>query len=91
MNDNGNGDPRIGLWRVVAVAALSTMLGWWSRQVTLEIPPAWFREDVRENTENIAAHEQRLDKLDRSDPYDSIVKRLLEIERQLDKLNSGGE
>ena len=61
------------------------MIGWWSRQITLEIPPAWFREDVRSNTEAIGRHEERLDSLERSDPYQTLVNRLLEIEKRLDE------
>ena len=83
---DGNGDMRGSLWRVVAVAALSSMIGWWSRQLTLEIPPPWFREDVRTNTEEIAQHEKRIDELERKDPYASVIGRLLEIEQRLDKM-----
>ena len=50
----GNMVDRLGdLWKPVAVTLLGAMLGWWSRQLTLEIPPSWFLDDVRSNTQDL--------------------------------------
>lgn len=82
----------VSFWRNVAVAMVSVVIavmssvgGWWARQLTLEIPPAWFREDVRENTEHLGRLDERLDKLEASNPYRAVVERLIELERRLDE------
>ena len=63
MNDNGSNGS--GLWKAAALALLSLMVGWWSRQLTLEIPPKWFQDRVDGNAGQIAQHERRIDELEK--------------------------
>ena len=72
------------VWKFIATCCLSGMIGWWSRQLTLEIPPAWFRDDVTTNTRELGKHNDRLLALERSDRYQVIIERLVQIEKRLD-------
>ena len=59
-NNNNNSTKGIEFWKQAAYMMASLLGiclaaggGWWSRQLTLEIPPQWFRDDVKNNTRDI--------------------------------------
>ena len=70
-----------GIWQQIALTLVAAAIGWWARQLTLEIPPQWFREDVQANTSRIGAIESRITQVEGSDRYAAVVERLIELER----------
>ena len=78
-----NGWDRNHVWSTIAKVLLGSMAGWWGRQLTLEIPPAWFRRDVENNTFAIREHDKRLDTIEKSDRYLLLMDRLHDIEREI--------
>ena len=83
-----NGEEKNGInqiWRMIAVTSIGAMAGWWSSRLTLEIPPAWFRQDVQDNTADIRNLDSRVDTLEKqeSDKYSSLVDKVLELDKKL--------
>ena len=70
------------LWKAIAIGTVSMMIGWWSRQFTLEIPPKWFRDRVDQNITITAQHERRLDELEKVGDLAEVLRTLEELRRQ---------